>query len=193
MKANVKHKNYDFQVGQLAWKKGKLTAADKVRSTLLRPYRIEQVHTNGTVTLRLTQHVRERTNIRRIAPYGSNNSNDAPQIVLEVCHEYTFEREFEAIQFGANASVLLLWGFGGPLGYLPPQGRGPWAGNFHFWPSYLCGVQKHLKLLKIGHFWQNLDIFGKLPERPSARCLRFESSRSTLFAAVGSDTLTAGS
>ena len=35
------------------------------------PYAITQVHTNGTVTIRLSDNVTERINIRWIKPYHS--------------------------------------------------------------------------------------------------------------------------
>ena len=32
------------------------------------PYRVERVHTNGTITIRRNDHVTERVNIRRVFP-----------------------------------------------------------------------------------------------------------------------------
>ena len=34
------------------------------------PFRIIQVHTNGTITIPRTPHIVERINIRRVNPYG---------------------------------------------------------------------------------------------------------------------------
>ena len=42
---------------------------DKLERRAHGPYRIEAVHTNGTVTIRLTPHVIERISIRCIKPY----------------------------------------------------------------------------------------------------------------------------
>jgi len=72
LKANAKRRQHEFTVGQLVLKRRTLKASDKALSTFLGPYPIVQVHTNGTVTLQLTQHVRERINIRKLVPYRSN-------------------------------------------------------------------------------------------------------------------------
>ena len=42
--------------------------SDKLKPTVTGPFPIEQVHTNGTVTLRLSPNQLERINIRRIRP-----------------------------------------------------------------------------------------------------------------------------
>jgi hypothetical protein len=65
--ANNKRYSYDYQPGQevlkLAYKPKKLDQ----RAT--GPYTIESVHTNGTITIRITPHVVERLSIRRVRPY----------------------------------------------------------------------------------------------------------------------------
>ena len=72
LKANAKRRQHEFTVGQLVLIRRNLKASDKILSTFRGPYPIVQVHTNGTVTLQLNQHVRERINIRRLVPYRSN-------------------------------------------------------------------------------------------------------------------------
>jgi hypothetical protein len=42
---------------------------DKLEPCTQGPFRIERVHTNGTITIRHTQHLTERINIRRVRPY----------------------------------------------------------------------------------------------------------------------------
>jgi len=65
--ANRKRFSYDYQVGdevlKIRYKPDKLDARAEG------PYRIETVHTNGTVTLRINPATIERINIRRIKPY----------------------------------------------------------------------------------------------------------------------------
>ena len=67
IKANRKRISHDYRQGEevliLAYKPDKLDA----RAT--GPFRIEQVHANGTVTIRRSAHVTERINIRRLKPY----------------------------------------------------------------------------------------------------------------------------
>ena len=72
LKANVKRRQHDYTLGQRVLKRRSLNASDKALSTFTGPFPITQVHTNGTVTLRLTPHVRERINIRKLQPYRSN-------------------------------------------------------------------------------------------------------------------------
>jgi hypothetical protein len=67
--ANAKRLHHEFQVGELVKKRRQLKANDKLRSTFTGPFRIIRVHTNGTVTVRLNDHVEERLNIRRLEPY----------------------------------------------------------------------------------------------------------------------------
>ena len=66
--ANQKRFAYDYRIGQqvlkLAYKPHKLQPR-----ALSGPHPIEQVHTNGTVTIRLSPDVVERISLRRIKPY----------------------------------------------------------------------------------------------------------------------------
>jgi len=67
--ANAKRISHDFAVGDKILKKTVLSFSDKLRPSFIGPFSIIRVHTNGTVTIRLTPHTTERINIRRIKPY----------------------------------------------------------------------------------------------------------------------------
>ena len=67
LRANAKRISHDYQPGERALKIA--TATSKLDPQAVGPYTIERVHTNGTVVLRLNDHVTERINIRRIKPY----------------------------------------------------------------------------------------------------------------------------
>jgi len=56
----------DFQVGEMVPLNS--DSHRKLAHRCLGPFRIDQVHTNGTVTLELDGGVFERVNIRRIEP-----------------------------------------------------------------------------------------------------------------------------
>ena len=68
LRANAQRVRHDYAVGDLVWKREYLGLSDKLKPTVTGPYPIVRVHTNGTVTLRLNDHVLERINIRRIRP-----------------------------------------------------------------------------------------------------------------------------
>jgi hypothetical protein len=68
LRANTKRIKHDYAVGDLVWKQNYIGLLDKLKPTVSGPYPIERVHTNGTVTIRLSPHVQERINIRRICP-----------------------------------------------------------------------------------------------------------------------------
>jgi transposase InsO family protein len=69
VEANRKRFSHDYQVGdqvlKLAYKPSKL------QSRTEGPYRIETVHQNGTLTIRLNPTMLERLSIRRVKPYRS--------------------------------------------------------------------------------------------------------------------------
>ena len=67
LRANAKRIDHDYQPGERALKLA--TDNKKLDPTTLGPFTIERVHTNGTVVLRLNDHVTECINIRRIKPY----------------------------------------------------------------------------------------------------------------------------
>ena len=65
--ANRKRFSYDYAVGDEVLKlKYKPTKGDP-RGT--GPFPVERVHTNGTLTIRISPHVIERISIRRVKPY----------------------------------------------------------------------------------------------------------------------------
>ena len=69
LKVNNSRISHDFKVNEEVLKKAHLGLSDKLKQAWLGPYRITRVHTNGTVTIRLSLHETERLNIRRIKPY----------------------------------------------------------------------------------------------------------------------------
>ena len=71
LQANAKRRQHEFQVNDQVIKRQEVKASDKLKPTFTGPHRILQVHTNGTVTIQLTNHIRERINIRRIQPFRS--------------------------------------------------------------------------------------------------------------------------
>jgi hypothetical protein len=65
--ANRRRFSYDYTVGDEVLKlKYK---PDKLEPRATGPFRVEQVHTNGTLTIRLSHNVIERIPLRRIKPY----------------------------------------------------------------------------------------------------------------------------
>ena len=65
--ANRKHFVYNYQIGDEVLKP--VYKPKKLDPRATGPYRIEQVHTNGTLTIRLNAHTIERISIRRVKPY----------------------------------------------------------------------------------------------------------------------------
>ena len=65
--ANRKRFAHDYQVNDEVLKL--VYKPNKLENRAEGPYRIISVHTNGTVTIRLTPHTVERISIRRIKPY----------------------------------------------------------------------------------------------------------------------------
>jgi hypothetical protein len=61
--------SYDYQPNQevlkLVYEPGKL------EPRAIGPYRVNTVHTNGTITIQLTPHIIERISIRRVKPFKS--------------------------------------------------------------------------------------------------------------------------
>ena len=65
--ANRKRFSYDYHIGDEVLK---LTFnPDKLEQRASGPYRVETVHTNGTLTIRLSPHTIERISIRRVKPF----------------------------------------------------------------------------------------------------------------------------
>jgi hypothetical protein len=66
---NDRRFDYDYQVGGQVLLL--LSNADKLGPLTSGPYPIEQVHANGTLTIRRSPYVSERINIRRVRPFHS--------------------------------------------------------------------------------------------------------------------------
>jgi hypothetical protein len=64
---NLKRRRFDYAVDQEVLIK--VPQPKKLDDRNEGPYRISQVHTNGTVTIQRTNHVTERINIRRVVPF----------------------------------------------------------------------------------------------------------------------------
>ena len=69
LKENTKRISHDYRIGETVMKKSILSLSDKLLPSFTGPYIIEQVHTNGTCTIRLTPNQTEHINIRRLKPY----------------------------------------------------------------------------------------------------------------------------
>ena len=65
--ANRKRFSYDYNVGDEVLKL--VYNPDKLQARARGPYRIERVHANGTVIIRLNDNVIERLSIRHIKPF----------------------------------------------------------------------------------------------------------------------------
>ena len=68
LRANAKRIPWDYAIGDQVLKKEYLGFSDKMKPEWKGPYEVEQVHTNGTVTIQLSPSVTECVNIRRIKP-----------------------------------------------------------------------------------------------------------------------------
>jgi hypothetical protein len=66
---NRKRITYDYQPNQEVLKL--VFRPKKLEPRAVGPYRINVVHTNGTVTIQLTPHTVERISIRRVKPFIS--------------------------------------------------------------------------------------------------------------------------
>ena len=67
VKANRRRFAYDYQPGDEVLKLR--YRPDKLEPRTDGPYRIERVHSNGTIIIRINDHVIERISIRRVKPY----------------------------------------------------------------------------------------------------------------------------
>jgi hypothetical protein len=65
--ANAKRYSRDYTIGDEVLKL--VYQPDKLDPRATGPYRIDRVHTNGTITIELSPGVLERINIRRVKPY----------------------------------------------------------------------------------------------------------------------------
>jgi hypothetical protein len=66
MRENQKRRGYDYPPQQMELRKWK---PKKLGERTSGPYKIVQVHVNGTVTIQLRPGLRERINTRQIIPY----------------------------------------------------------------------------------------------------------------------------
>ena len=64
---NQARRNFDYQVGGYVLET--IHNPTKLGQRFKGPYRIEQVHANGTITIRRTPHVTDRVNIRKFRPF----------------------------------------------------------------------------------------------------------------------------
>ena len=69
LQANAKRIPYDYKINDQVFVKEKFLIGNKLKPQALGPFRILQVHTNGTVTIQRKHNIRERINIRRLKPY----------------------------------------------------------------------------------------------------------------------------
>ena len=67
LKMNAKRRSYDYVVNQQVLKDVHKPPKLGVKRT--GPYRVAQVHTNGTLTIELQPNVTERISIRQLSPY----------------------------------------------------------------------------------------------------------------------------
>ena len=67
MKENNRRKHFDWQPGMEILLEN--NEGEKMSAKAIGPFRIEKVHTNGTVTIKLKPRTFQRINIRRIKPY----------------------------------------------------------------------------------------------------------------------------
>ena len=86
LRANAKRIRHDYAQGDMVWKKLHIGLSDKLKPSVEGPFEITRVHTNGTVTIQLSDKVSERINIRRIRPRhrprrinANNNTIEAPR------------------------------------------------------------------------------------------------------------------
>jgi hypothetical protein len=64
---NLKRRRFDYVINQEVLVK--IPQPRKLDPRNEGPYRISQVHANGTLTIQRTDHITERINIRRVVPY----------------------------------------------------------------------------------------------------------------------------
>ena len=76
LRANARRVRHDYAVGDMVWKKMHLGFSDKLLPAVTGPFPITQVHTNGTVEIRLKPNQTERINIRRIKPKFPNRPEE---------------------------------------------------------------------------------------------------------------------
>ena len=63
LKENSSRIKHDYKISDQILKKSVLSLSDKLKPAFTGPYPILQVHTNGTITIRLRENLTERINI----------------------------------------------------------------------------------------------------------------------------------
>ena len=71
LRENAARISHDYQVSDQVLKKSVVLLSDKLKPSFTGPHKITQVHTNGAVTICLSDNVTECINIRWIKPYRS--------------------------------------------------------------------------------------------------------------------------
>ena len=66
VRANAKRSHFDFQPGTNVYVK--TSRKSKMDPVFEGPFSIVRTHTNGTVTIRVSPHVEDRVNVRRLKP-----------------------------------------------------------------------------------------------------------------------------
>jgi hypothetical protein len=69
LRANAQRRSHDYKVGDQVLVKRELNHSQKLERGFSGPYPVLQVHTNGTLTLRVSANQRVRHNIRRLLPF----------------------------------------------------------------------------------------------------------------------------
>ena len=68
---NAKQIHHEYKVGDLVGKKQYIGLSDKLLNTVQGPYPITTVHTNGTISIKLTSVTTERINTHCVLPKRS--------------------------------------------------------------------------------------------------------------------------
>ena len=75
MRKNKKRRRFDYQINKKVLKK--VHDPTKLGTRTQGPYKIEQVHTNGTLTIQLRPGITERINIQRVTPFYKETMDPA--------------------------------------------------------------------------------------------------------------------
>ena len=71
MRQNAQRRTYDYTINQKVLEKVHDPTKLGIRTN--GPYKVKQVHVNGTITMQLRPEVTERINIRRVIPYKEDD------------------------------------------------------------------------------------------------------------------------
>ena len=106
LKENAKRISHDYRIGESVMKKSILSLCDKLLPSFTGPYIIEQVHTNGTCTIRLTPNQTKHINIRRLKPYRAQGSSWCGRVKYP--HQDSFQDVFRLLIQTPPSKRLLL-------------------------------------------------------------------------------------